>query len=119
MVSRGIFWAVGNALYVIDDRASYPPILEICKNKKYGSGTQMLMGTLARMKTPGDFQVLVDCLGDEHLRGHAIEGLGRLGDIGAIPILESLDVRKGLYEFKAKNTALRRLQRKKEQQSTD
>ncbi|MFB5193042.1 hypothetical protein [Alicyclobacillus fastidiosus] len=66
-------WAVGNALYVIDDKASYSPILEICKNKKYGSGTQMLMGTLARMKTPEAFQVLVDCLGDEHLRGHAIE----------------------------------------------
>lgn len=110
-------WAVGNALYVIDDKASYPAISELCKNKKYRNARKMLMGTLARMRTPEAFQTLVDCLDDDDVRGHAIEALGRFGDVEAIPILEATEVKKGLYEFKAKNTALRRLRRKLDKQN--
>lgn len=114
---QGDLWAVGNALYVINDKASYPAVLEICKNKKYGGARKMLMGTLARMKTPEAFQTLVGCLDDSDVRGHAIEALGRFGDVKAIPILEATEVEKGLYEFKAKNTALRRLRRKLDKQN--
>lgn len=96
-------------MYAIDDKASYPVILDICKEKKYGVNRQMLMGTLVKMRTPEAFEVLVDSLDDDTLRGHAIEGLGRFGDVKAIPILESLDVKKWLYESKAKNTAMRKL----------
>lgn len=48
------------------------------------------------------FQVLiVNCLKDETVRGHAIDGLGRFGRIDAISILESLSHKKGLYDYKA------------------
>lgn len=106
------FWAVGNALYVIDDKASYPSILSICKEVRYGSSRQMLMGTLARMKTREAYEVLLASLNDKTVRSHAIEAIGRFGDTTAIPILEGLEVEKGLFEYKAKNTALRRLYRK-------
>jgi hypothetical protein len=104
-------WAVGNALYIIDDKASYPTIIEICKNPKFGTARQMLMGTLARTKSPEAYKVLIDCLNDKTVRGHAIEGLGRLGYLDAIPILEGLDVEKGLYEYKARETALKKLKK--------
>lgn len=107
-------WAVGNALYVIDDKSSYPKIIEICKNGTFGSARQMLMGTLARSKMPEAYKILVDCLKDETVRGHAIEGLGRFGNIDAIEILENLNVKKGYYEYKARETALKRLKCKVE-----
>jgi HEAT repeat protein len=107
-------WAVGNALYIIDNKVSYPAIIEICKNRKFGIARQRLMESLARMKTPEAYRVLIDCLDDETVHGHAIEALGRFGNIDAIPILESLMVTKGLYEYKARETAIKRLKRKAE-----
>lgn len=106
-------WIIGNALYVIDDKNSYDEILKLCQDKSYGMGRQMLMGTLARMKSEKAYQVLVECLSDSTVKGHAIEGLGRLGNPKALGILEKIEVEKGKYEFKAKQTAIRRLERKK------
>lgn len=105
-------WAVGNALYIIDDKTSYPKIIEICKDPKYGTARQMLMGTLAKTKSPEAYKVLIDCLDDKTVRGHAIEGLGRFGCVKEIPILESLNVKRGKYEYKARETALKKLKRK-------
>ena len=107
-------WAVGNALYIIDDKGSYPAIIEICKKSKFGKARQMLMGTLSRAKSPEAYKVLIDCLNDKTVRGHAIEGLGRFGSVEAIPVLENLNVEKRLYEYKAKETALKRLREKLE-----
>ena len=45
-LSDATLWSAGNALRVINDQSSYPMILEICKNKIYGSSRQMLMGVL-------------------------------------------------------------------------
>jgi hypothetical protein len=105
-------WLVGHAIYTIDCQEYYPKVIAICRNKKYGSARKILMGTLARVKTDEAFKVLIACLDDPSVRAHAIEGLGRFGRVDAIPILEQLTVQKGLYEFKAKATALRRLYRK-------
>jgi len=105
-------WAIGLAIYTINDKRYYPDVINICRNKKYGGGRKMLMGTLARAKTDAAYDVLLQCVDDPSVRAHAIEGLGRFGCTDAIPILKALDVQKGLYEFKAKATALRRLRRK-------
>lgn len=104
-------WAVGNALFFIDDKHSYPEILAICKDRTKGIARQILMGTLARIKSPEAYQVLIDSLSDQTIKAHAIEALGRFGNTDAIPILEKLDVKKGLYEYRAKITALKRLKR--------
>lgn len=109
----GNLWAVSLALYVINDKKYYSKIISICRNKDYGSARKMLMGTLARAKSDDAYLVLLECVKDPSVRGHAIEGLGRFGQVDAISILESLIVEKGLYEYKAKNTALRRLNKKR------
>ena len=109
-------WAIGGAVYTINNARFYPDIVAVCRIKKYGSGRQQLMGSLARSKTDAAYDVLLRCVGDSSVRGQAIEGLGRFGRTDAIPVLEALEVQKGLYEFKAKATALRRLRRKLDQE---
>ncbi|MDC7997699.1 HEAT repeat domain-containing protein [Gilvibacter sediminis] len=104
-----ILYAAGNALYIINDKSSYTAILEICKRKNYGIALQPLLGILARIKTDESFDILIEKLTDDKLRGHSIDALGKLGDKRAIQILEDLEVVKGKYEFKAKQTALRKL----------
>ncbi len=108
----GNLWAIGHAIYTINYKKYYPDVISICRVKKYGRGRQMLMGTLARAKTDPAYDVLVKCLDDLSVRAHAIEGLGRFGRTDAISTLEALAVQNGLYEFKAKATAIRRLRRK-------
>jgi hypothetical protein len=110
-------WAIGAAIYAINDKNSYPDVIAVCRVKKYGNGRRELMGTLARAKTDAAYDVLLQCLDDPSVRAHAIEALGRFGRTDAIPILEALEVQKGLYEFKAKATALRRLRRKLDQET--
>lgn len=112
--NRNDLWAVGNALSIIDDKESYPAILELCKDKRYGVARQMLMRTLAKIKTEEAYETLVNCLNDPTVKAHAIEALGLMGNIKAIEVLEGIEVKKGLYEYRAKETALKRLRRKKE-----
>lgn len=105
-------WAVGNALSVINDKTSYAAVLELCKDPKYGSARQMLIGLLAKMRTEESYNVLIESLTDSTIRAHAIEALGLFGNIKAIEVLEQLNVTKGFYEYRAKTTALERLNKK-------
>lgn len=113
-MSESELWAVGNALYVIDDKTTYKEIREISRRGNLGVARQMLLGTLARSKDEDSYTVLIDCLKDDSVRGHAIEALGRFGSTAAIVVIENTEVEKGKYEFKAKQTALRRLRKIKE-----
>ncbi|HJT35829.1 MAG TPA: HEAT repeat domain-containing protein [Pirellulales bacterium] len=110
-LSEAHLWAVGLAIYKLDDKRFYREIISICRDKRYITARQMLMGVLARAKSDEAFDALVSCLGDPTVRAHAIEALGRIGRREAISVLERLAVQKGLYEYKAKETALRRLRR--------
>lgn len=111
-MNESSLWAIGNSIYTINDKRYYDEVIEICANKRYGDARQILMGSLARAKTDKAYEVLLDCLEESDLRGHAIESLGRFGRVAAIEILEPLTVKKDRYEFKARNTALRRSRRK-------
>lgn len=111
-LDHSALWAVGYSIYTINCRKYYPEVLSICQNTGYGSGRQMLMGTLSRARTDDAYEILLDCLRDPSVRGHAIEALGRFGRIDAISVLEALALQKGNYEFKVKETAIRRLRRK-------
>jgi HEAT repeat protein len=111
-LSEHNLWAVGNALYTIDDKNLYSEILDLCRDKSLGNGRARLIGVLSRIRTEESFNILVESLSDQVVRGDVIEALGRFGDPRAIPFLESLTLNKQEYEFKAKNTALKRLKEK-------
>lgn len=102
-------WAVGNAINIIDDSSTYDEVLKICLNPKYGNSRQMLMTTLRKMKTEESFQTLITSLEDETIRGHAIDELRKWGDPRALVSIENVEVRKGLFEAKAKKNAIEKL----------
>lgn len=114
--SESFLWIVGDALSIINDKSSYPEILAICKDQKNGIARQMLfLKVLPRIKTNEAYQVLMNGLNDKDVRGHALDGLGKFGNMDAIGIIESIEVEKGKNEFKAKERALKKLRKKLEQ----
>lgn len=105
-------WTVGNAISIIDDNDCYSQVLEICKSKKLGSSRQMMMTTLRRIKTTESFELLLSCLKDESVRGHAINELSKWGDKKALKPILNTKVRKGLFEEKARKKAIVKLSKK-------
>ena len=113
--SPSLLWAVGNAVYAIRDREHLDGIVRICRRRDLGPARQMLVLHLARFKGIEEvFQTLASLLDDETVRGYVLEALWRYGDTRALPAIAATPVRDGLYEAKAKTTALRRLQKKLE-----
>ncbi|WNJ17123.1 HEAT repeat domain-containing protein [Pontibacter sp. G13] len=102
-------WAVGNAISIIDDSSTYDQVLTVCQDPKYGASRQMMMTTLRRMKTEESFQTLINSLQDDSIRGHAIEELGKWGDPRALESIQNVEVKKGLFEAKAKKIAIEKL----------
>jgi hypothetical protein len=108
-----LLWAVGNAVHAIAGQNHLRKVLAVCRRDDLGGARQMLVLHLARFKDTDEvFQVLISLLDDETVRGHALEALWRYGDTRALSVIGVTPVRDGLYEAKAKATALRRLQRK-------
>ncbi|WP_299899769.1 hypothetical protein [uncultured Aquimarina sp.] len=102
-------WAVGNAISVIDDSSTYDEVLKVCQSPKYGASRQMMMTTLRKMKTEESFKTLIISLQDDSIRGHAIDELRKWGDPRALMPIENVEVRKGLFEAKAKKKAIKKL----------
>lgn len=102
-------WAVGNAISIIDDSSTYDDVLKVCQSPKYGASRQMMMATLRKMKTEESFKTLVTSLQDDSIRGHAIDELRKWGDSRALEPIENIEVRKGLFEAKAKKKAIEKL----------
>jgi hypothetical protein len=110
--SPGLLWAVGNAVYAIADREHVDQMIMTCRRHDLGCARQMLVLHLSRFKNTEEvFQTLVSLLPDESVRGHVLEALWRYGDPRAIPAIEATVVQAGLFEAKAKQTALKRLKR--------
>lgn len=111
--SETFLWVVGDALSIINDKSSYPEILTICKNPKNGIARQMLfLKVLPRIKTDEAYRVLLNGLNDKDVRGHALDGLGKYGNIDAIDTIKGIEVEKGKNEYKAKERALKKLRKK-------
>jgi hypothetical protein len=115
-----LLWAVGNALHTMAPRDHLQEIIAICRNRALGFSRGQLIIHLSRFKkTEEVFQTLLSLLDDESIRGQVLEALWRYGDVRAIAAIEATPTREGFYEVKAKNTALRRLNRKSSKSSRD
>ncbi len=109
----GLHWVIGNALNTINDPTTYPAVLALCADGRLGMARQMLFTMLPKIRSEAAYHCAVAGLDDPSVRGHAIEAVGRFGRIEALPRLEELKTKPGLYEHKAKATAIRRLERAK------
>lgn len=99
--SESFFWVVSSALHMIHDKRTYPKVLAIAAQSRFGAARQPLMGLLAEIRTDEAYEVLMACLNEDEIRGHAIEALGRFGRIDAIPALEAIQTDKRKYEHRA------------------
>lgn len=102
-------WTVGCSISIIDDKATYEDVLKICQTSEFGASREMLMTTLRKIKTEESFKTLLDSLQDESIRGHAINELRKWGDPRALEQIENTEVRKGLFEEKARKKAIEKL----------
>jgi HEAT repeat protein len=88
-LSPSLRWAIGNALGVLASDEESNSLLDLARNKQYGTARQMLVLGLAKLKTPLAIDVLVELLNDPDVQGHAIIVLGKLRAVRARPNIES------------------------------
>ncbi len=106
-----LLWAIGNALNAINDTRTHETVLRLCADARLGSARQMLFSMLPKIRTDQAFQLALAGLNDPTVRAHAIEAIGRFGRPEALARLMELQTQVGLYEHKARATAIRRLER--------
>ena len=49
-LSESELWAIGHAIYTINNKTFYADVIAICRDKQFGRGRQILLGTLARAR---------------------------------------------------------------------
>ena len=108
---NGLLWAIGNALNTINDRRTYGAVVALCADSRLGTARQMLFSMLSTIRTDDAFRCALAAVDDPTVRGHAIEAVGRFGRPEALSVLRGLKTQSGLYEHKARATAIRRLER--------
>ncbi len=108
-------WTVGNAVFAISEKNYLKEMIGICRDSSLGRSRQMIVVHLSKFKnSDGVFDTLISLLDDSSVRGHALEALWKYGDSRALPYIEKTETKKGLYESKAKKTAILRLSKKQE-----
>jgi hypothetical protein len=83
-------WAIGNALSIVDVRGFERPIVELCRNPKYGAARQMLVLGLGRLHNSEAEETALDLLNDEQVQIHAIGALAKMKSKRALFELEKL-----------------------------
>ena len=82
---RGPGWAIGNALSTLAGPDDASDIIELLRDRRYGTARQMLCDALTRTRDPRAVGVLIELIDDDDLSGHATSALRRLGRWTQIP----------------------------------
>lgn len=105
----GLRWAIGNALEVLFDDASFDELAELAADRGYGKARQMVVLGLGKSKRPEAVGVLLGLVDDPDVDGHAVKALGKLKAPAARVALEGkLDDRRA-WVRNAARTALAKL----------
>jgi hypothetical protein len=83
----GARWAYANALSTIADADVAGDLIELLRDRRYGSARQMLCEALRRTKDPRAPDVLIEVIRDPDIGGHAIDALRRYGPKSSLPHL--------------------------------
>jgi hypothetical protein len=84
----GLRWAIGNALDVLFDDASFDELAELARDRRYGKARQMVVLGLGKSKRPEAVGVLLGLVDDPDVDGHAVKALGKLKAPAARAVLE-------------------------------
>jgi HEAT repeats len=80
-------WAYGNALSTIADAGVANDLIELLRDRRYGTARQMLCEALRRTRDPRAPDVLIELIHDPDIGGHAIDALRRYGPRSSLPHL--------------------------------
>jgi hypothetical protein len=83
----GARWAYANALSTIAGADVADDLVELLRDRRYGSARQMLCEALRRTKDPRAPDVLIEAIRDPDIGGHAIDALRRYGPKSSLPHL--------------------------------
>jgi len=89
-ISSGLRWVIGNAIEVIADDNSFSDIKRLVTNQSFGTGRQMFVMALGRIKIPEAIPLLVILLKDDDINGHAIAALRKLEAVETIEEVRKL-----------------------------
>lgn len=81
-------WAIGDALYSIQDKRFEHEYIEMVSNKHDGNSRQMIVILLGKLRCEQAIQTLINLLKDDDVCGHAIMALGYFKDIELLHHIE-------------------------------
>lgn len=81
-------WAIGNALYIIEDERFIDEYIDIIKDCSHGTARQMLVLLLGKLRNERAKDALIKILHEDGVTPHAIGSLGKYKDKSLIPLLE-------------------------------
>ena len=106
---RSLAWVAGNALSTLASPSDADAIIDLLRDRRFGTGRQMLCDALKKTKDPRTPQVLADLLDDDDVNGHAISALRAMRKPEALaalararPALEAIAARKDATIFARK-----------------
>lgn len=70
-------WSMCDTLYALNVKDYLKEYLEIASDREMKSSSQMIMLLLGRIRDNASISVLIECLGDEEVNGHALSALAR------------------------------------------
>jgi hypothetical protein len=106
-------WVIGNAIEVVINDELVPSILEMMEGGTIGSGYQMVVLALGKVKKPAlrlrTIKLLEKLLANENVRGHAIFSLGKLKAIEVASSIEPFTKHKNSYIAREATKALKKI----------
>lgn len=109
-------WAIGNAICEVAVPSVLRKLIELASDKRHGSARQMLAIAIGKTgnSAPNEaLEILVGLLEDPDVQGHAVTGLGFLGDERSRLVLEQFRGHEKAWIRNEAKRALSRLDRSK------
>jgi len=103
-------WAIGNTVYLIEDRNVIPDVIEIVKDKKNGMSRQMFILYLGKTRDEKALPVLKELLHDNEVAAHTIRALSEYKMPELVSILEPFTKHKSTLIRKESQRAIKKLQ---------
>ncbi len=104
-------WSIANALEVAADDRYFDEIAKLITNRGFGPSRQMLVEWLGHSKNPRAIPLLLEMIGDEEVKPHAIHALGRKRAHEALTLLQEMTEDPDALVRKEAKNALTKIKR--------
>lgn len=102
-------WAIGEALYSIQDKRFENEYIQIVEDKNNGDSRQMIVILLGKLRCEKAIPILIDLLQDDDVEGHAIMALGHFKDKNLIEYIKPFLNNKKTWVRREAEKAIRKI----------